>query len=93
MVKHSEDFDTKFESRLFRHYIIIAGLFLGIVVSLFAWGMSVNTKQAVQDERIIVIQQNIGEMKTIQKEILVKVQEIDKKLPDNRLSDLNYGGK
>lgn len=87
MTKHTaEDKENWFQAQMFKHYIIMAGLFLFIIVGLFTWGVNITTKIAVQDEKNVTVQKDITEIKDTQKIIIIKIEKIDSKLPDNRIS-------
>lgn len=88
-----EQRNTWFESRMFRHYIVLIGLFLGLSAGLFIWGFNKNTVDAIQDERIYEIKKSIDEIKQQGKETLQKVNDIDKKIVDNRISYTVPGDK
>lgn len=89
--KTDEQRDRWFDAKLFRHYIVLIGLFLVLVSGLFVWGFNKNTVDALQDERqqsqqksydekYAALQKSIEEIKQINKDLFNKVIEMDKKL-------------
>ena len=89
--KHKEqcplkDKDTWFDNKMYRHYVLLGAFFFSFGAGLFVWGFNKNTVDAIQDERIYEIKKSMDEIKQQGKETLLKVNEIDKKIIDSRVS-------
>lgn len=85
--KTDEQKDRWFDAKMFRHYIILLGLFLALGTGLVVWGFNKNTIDSLQDERIYEMKKSMDEIKQQGKETLLKVNEIDKKITqDGRMS-------
>ena len=78
--------DDWFDAKMLKIAIGLVTLFLGLICTLVYWGFNKNTTDAVQDIKIQTIETQYSKIDDKLNKALDKLNEIDKKLPDNRIT-------
>lgn len=78
--------DNWFDAKMLKILIGIVTLFLGLICTLVYWGFNKNTVDTVQDLKIQTIEVKFEKIDDKLNKALDKLTEIDKKLPDQRIS-------